>query len=46
MEGYCLKCRQKREMKNDQETTTAKGLRMVKGQCSICSTNMSKILGK
>ena len=46
VEAYCMKCKAKREMKNETETTTAKGLRMAKGQCSTCGTNMCKILGK
>ena len=46
MEGYCLKCKQKREIANTEETTTEKGVRMIKGQCSVCGTKMAKILGK
>lgn len=46
MEAYCVKCREKREVKNEEEVTNAKGLRMLKGKCSICGTNVSKILGK
>lgn len=46
MEGYCLKCRQKREINNPEETTTERGVRMAKGQCSVCNTKVAKILGK
>ncbi len=46
MDAYCVKCRQKREVKNESETVNAKGLRMLKGQCTVCGTNMSRILGK
>ena len=46
MEGYCVKCREKREMKNTKENVTNRGMRMMKGQCTVCGTNMAKILGK
>jgi len=35
-----------REVKTPEEVRTDKGLRRLKGQCSICGTNVSKILGK
>ena len=46
MDGYCVKCREKREMNNTAESVTSRGMRMMKGQCSVCKTNMAKILGK
>ncbi|MBI2542973.1 MAG: hypothetical protein HYW24_02200 [Candidatus Aenigmarchaeota archaeon] len=46
MEAYCLKCKQQREVKNAEEVMTDKGLRRLKGQCSVCNTNVSKMLGK
>jgi hypothetical protein len=46
MEAYCMKCKAKREVKNEEETVNDRGLRMLKGQCSVCGTNVSKILGK
>lgn len=46
MEGYCVKCREKREMNNAEETVTSRGMKIAKGQCSVCNTNMAKILGK
>ena len=44
--GYCMKCKKKREMQNIQEVKNKKGLRMAKGSCPICNTNMCRILGK
>ncbi|MFH1622550.1 MAG: DUF5679 domain-containing protein [Candidatus Omnitrophota bacterium] len=44
-EGYCVKCKSKREMKDTQETTLKNGRRAMKGKCTSCSTNMFKILG-
>lgn len=46
MEGYCVKCRVKREMKDTEESVTNKGMRIMKGQCTVCGTRMAKILGK
>jgi len=46
MEAYCMKCKQKREVKNAEEKVNEKGLKMIKGQCSVCGTNVAKILGK
>ncbi len=46
MDGYCVKCREKREMKDTEETVTQKGMKIMKGKCTVCNTNMAKILGK
>lgn len=49
-EGYCVKCKTKREMK-DAEEVEMKGKggvsrRAMKGTCPVCGTGMYKILGK
>lgn len=48
-EGYCVKCRQKREMGGAQEVTM-KGKRGTRraltGKCVVCGTKMFRILGK
>ena len=44
--GYCVKCKQKREMKNPVEVSMGKGRRAMKGTCSVCGTGMYRILGK
>ena len=49
MEAYCVKCKAKREMKNEKEEvmTGARGNRRVmKGECTTCGTRMVRILGK
>jgi len=46
MEGYCVKCKEKREMKGAQETTMKNGRKAMKGTCSSCGTGMFKITGK
>ena len=45
-EGYCVKCKAKREMKDTKETVLKNGRKAMKGKCSNCGTNMFKILGK
>lgn len=42
MEGYCLKCKKKRKMKQLHKIKQ-KGRNYVKGVCEVCSTKMSKI---
>ena len=43
--GYCVKCKEKREMKDAEEVTMKNGRRAMKGKCSTCGTGMYKILG-
>ena len=47
--GYCVKCKDKREMKDTEEVSMpGRGgeRRAMKGKCSKCDTGMYKILGK
>ena len=41
--GYCMKCKQKREMKDAVASKMANGRDCVKGTCSKCGTKMFKI---
>jgi len=43
-EAYCLKCKVKQVMKNVQEVKMKNGRPMKKGVCTVCGTNMCKIL--
>ncbi len=49
-EGYCVKCKAKREMKDAKEVEMpGKGgvvRRALTGVCPVCGTKMFKILGK
>lgn len=49
-QGYCVKCREKREMDGAKEVAMkGKGgqeRRAMTGTCSVCGTKMFKILGK
>ena len=41
-EGYCVKCKAKREMKGKGDVKR----RAMSGQCPTCDTKMFRILGK
>ncbi len=46
MEGYCVKCKAKKEMKGAEEITMKNKRKAMKGKCPSCGTGMFKILGK
>ena len=46
MEGYCVKCKSKKEIKDPVEVTMKNGRKAMKGKCPICGTGMFRILGK
>jgi hypothetical protein len=43
-EGYCLKCKKYRMMKDPKEATIKNGRSVLKGECMVCSTNMMKFI--
>lgn len=43
VEGHCMKCKAKREMKNARQEKTSKGANMIRGECSVCGTKMCKM---
>ena len=43
MEAYCLKCRERREMKDGKPITMKNGKPATEGVCPVCSTKMFKI---
>jgi hypothetical protein len=43
MQAYCMKCKQKREMKNPKSKTMKNGRPAMTGTCSVCETKMFKI---
>ena len=45
-EGYCVKCKSKKTMKDEQQVTLKNGRLAAKGKCADCGTSMFKILGK
>ena len=44
--GYCVRCKEKREMQKVTFNVNSRNMRMAKGKCKVCDTNMSAILGK
>ncbi len=43
MQGYCVKCRTKREIQNATPITMKNGRPATQGVCPVCSTKMFKI---
>jgi len=41
--AYCMKCRQKREMKDPEAVTLKNGRPATKGTCPVCGTKLYKI---
>jgi Zn finger protein HypA/HybF involved in hydrogenase expression len=46
VEAYCVKCKQKREMKDAKEVTMKSGRKAMQGACPVCGTKMFRIGGK
>lgn len=44
-EGYCVKCKAKREIKNPQNVVLKNKKKAIKGTCPKCSTKMFRIGG-
>jgi hypothetical protein len=44
-EGYCVKCKAKKEIVGGVEETMKNGRKAIKGKCPTCGTVMFKILG-
>ncbi len=44
-EGYCVKCKARKEISDGVEETMKNGRRAIKGRCATCGTVMFKILG-
>lgn len=44
--GRCMKCGEDRQMKEARIEQTSRGGYMAKGKCSVCQTNMARILSK
>lgn len=43
MEGYCMKCKKKRDMLNPSAEFTKKGSPGTRGTCPVCGTKMYRI---
>ncbi len=45
MEGYCMKCREKRELKDAQAVTLKNGRAATQGSCAVCGTKITVMGG-
>jgi hypothetical protein len=43
-EAYCVKCKEKREVKNAHEETLDNGRQALKGECAVCGTKLTRFL--
>jgi hypothetical protein len=46
VQGYCLKCREKREMNDAGEVTLKNGRAAIQGTCQVCGTKITVMGGK
>jgi len=44
--GYCMKCKQKREISNPKEIIMKNKRKAIQGTCLICGSKIFRILGK
>jgi Domain of unknown function (DUF5679) len=44
-EGYCVKCKVKRDMKNEHRVKTKNGRSGISGICTVCGGKMFKMVG-
>lgn len=45
-DGYCVKCKAKKTMANEEKVVMKNGKAALKGKCSDCGTTMFRITGK
>ena len=45
MQGYCMKCREKRELNDVQQVTLKNGRAARQGTCAVCGTKVT-VMGK
>lgn len=43
-EGFCVKCRKKRTIKNGTTKMTANNRKMAQGTCPVCGTKVTRFL--
>ena len=46
VEGRCMRCKDKKEIKDSRIEQTARGGYMAKGTCKVCGTKMCAIMSK
>jgi DNA polymerase II large subunit len=43
-EAYCVKCREKREIKEPKEVTFKNGRKALQGTCPVCGTKLNRMI--
>lgn len=43
-EAYCVKCREKRDIKGGEVKETPNGRKMAQGKCPVCGTTVTRFL--
>ena len=44
VEAYCVKCREKREVKDPEEVTMKNGRHAIQGICPVCGTKLFRMI--
>ena len=44
MEAYCVKCRDRRELKDPKPVTLSNGRPAIQGTCPVCATKLTRIV--
>lgn len=44
VEAYCVKCREKREVKGPEEVTMKNGRHAIQGTCPVCGTKLFRMI--
>ena len=44
VQGYCVKCKKKRDIEDAEEVKMKNGRPAMKGKCGVCGTGMYRIL--
>lgn len=44
VEGYCVKCREKREIKDAEKVKMDNGRTAMKGSCPVCGTKITRFI--
>lgn len=44
MQGYCVSCKKKREIKNAKQVTMKNKRKATKGNCPVCGAGMYRIM--
>lgn len=46
LQAYCVKCKEKRDIKDPRQVTLKNGHHAMEGTCPVCGTKLFRMLGK